>query len=500
MPEPAPRKHKVMDLTQGPISKTLLMFSLPVLGSSVLQSLNASINAIWVGRLLGENALTATANATLILLITLGVMFGTGMASTVLVGQAIGAKDLPRAKRVVGTGATFFVLTSLAMAIIGVSITDQVLHWMDTPPEARALAEDYLRVVFLAVPFMCSFAYLTMIQRGVGDARTPFRFMALASLLDVVFNPLLITGWGPFPELGIAGSATSMLLSQAIGLFSMLAYLYWRKAELRLTGGELHYLKPDSPILRTIVFKGLPMGGQMLVISSSAIVMMSMINAYGAQTAAAYAVAVQVWTYVQMPAMAIGAAVSSMAAHNVGAGKWDRVERSAHAGVMINVALTGGLVVLLYLLDPFVVDLFLPGQAASIAIAEHVNNIALWSFILFGVTFVLFGVVRSTGAVTPPLIILLISLLGVRIGFAKLLEPSWGQDAIWWSFPASMAVSASLAYAYYRWGGWRKARMHPHAPAREVEDAPDTGVGAPAIDAVVANEDAPELVSEAPKT
>lgn len=500
MPEPQRKGHKRIDLTEGPISRTLLMFSLPVLGSSVLQSLNASINAIWVGRLLGENALTATANATLILLITLGVMFGTGMASTILVGQAIGAKDVPRAKRVVGTGAAFFMLTSLAMAVIGFSITDRVLHWMGTPPEARALAEAYLRVVFLAVPFMCFFAYLTMVQRGVGDAKTPFRFMALAALLDVILNPLLITGSGPFPQLGIAGSATSMLLSQAIGLFSMLAYLYWRKAELRLTRGELHYLKPDGAILRTIVFKGLPMGAQMLVISSSAILMMAMINAYGAQTAAAYAVAVQVWTYVQMPAMAIGAAVSSMAAQNVGAGKWDRVERSAHAGVAINVALTGGLVLLLYFVDPFIVDLFLPGQAAAIAIAEHINTIALWSFILFGITFVLFGVVRSTGAVTPPLLILLVSLLGVRIGFAKLLAPVWGQDAIWWSFPVSMAVSASLAYAYYRWGGWRKARMHPHAPpAREVEDAPDTGVGAPAIDAEVANEEAPELASEAPK-
>jgi putative MATE family efflux protein len=365
--------------------------------------------------------------------------------------------------------------------------------------EARGFAEDYLRVVFLAMPFMCFFAYVVMVQRGVGDAKTPFRFMALAAFLDIVLNPLLITGWGPFPQLGIAGSATSMLLSQAIGLGAMLAYLYWRKADLRLTGGELHYLKPDGAIVRTIIFKGLPMGAQMLVISSSAIVMMSMINAYGAQTAAAYAVAVQVWTYVQMPAMAIGAAVSSMAAQNVGAKKWDRVERSAHSGVLINVLLTGGLVVVLYLLDPVIVELFLPGQAASVAIAEHINNVALWSFILFGVTFVLFGVVRSTGAVNPPLVILFISLLGVRVGFAKLLEPTLGADAIWWSFPVGSAVAVALAFAYYRWGGWRKARMGPAIPpAREVEDAPDTGVATPAIDAEVANEEAPELSTEAP--
>jgi Na+-driven multidrug efflux pump len=127
-----------MDLTEGPISRTLFLFSLPVLGSSLLQSLNGSINAIWVGRLLGVDALTATSNTTVILLLLLGVMFGLGMAATILVGQAMGAKDLPRAKKVVGTGAVFFLAISLAMAIVGFSASGRLLSWMGTPDEARA--------------------------------------------------------------------------------------------------------------------------------------------------------------------------------------------------------------------------------------------------------------------------------------------------------------------------------------------------------------------------
>jgi Na+-driven multidrug efflux pump len=159
-----------------------------------------------------------------------------------------------------------------------------------------------------------------------------------------------------------------------------------------------------------------------------------------------------------------------MAAQSVGAGRWDRVEGSASAGVLISVLLTGSAVAVLYVVDPYIVDLFLPERPNAAATAEHVNTIAGWSFVLFSVTFVLFGVVRATGAVTPPLIILMISLFGVRIGFAKFFEPVLGQDAIWWSFPVSMAVSASLALAYYRWGGWRTARMGPTAGV--VEDAP----------------------------
>ena len=457
---PTARKSPArMDLTQGPIAQTIFMFSLPVLGTSVLQSLNGSINTIWVGRLLGPEALTATTNATLILLFMLGTLFGLGMAATILVGQAIGGKDLPRAKKVFGTTATFFLGFALVIAVAGYLGSEQILRWMGTPDEARAMAEIYLRVIFLSMPFMALFALLVMVARGAGDARMPFIFTTLATLLDLVFNPVLISGFGPFPAMGIAGSATSLLLSQALGLGAMLAYMYWRKSDLRLTRDELRYLRPNGDLMRAIIVKGLPMGAQMMVISLSGLILMTMINGYGAETAAAYGVAFQLWAYVQMPAMAIGAAVSSMAAQSVGAKKWERVEQSAWAGIWINVLLTGSLVALLYIADPYILGLFLPGQANAIAIAEHVNSTASWSFILFGVTFVLFGVVRSTGAVLAPLLILVISLFGVRIGFAMLMQPAWGADAIWWSFPLSMTVSASLALAYYRWGGWRKARM-----------------------------------------
>src|SRR5262249_14010409 len=140
------------DLTQGPIARTLIMFSLPVLGTSVLQSLNGAINSIWVGRLIGPEALAATTNATLVLLILLGVMFGIGMASTILVGQAVGAQDLPRAKRVVGSTVIFILALSLAMAAAGYAGAAPLLRLMGTPAQVLPLAETYLRVVFLSLP------------------------------------------------------------------------------------------------------------------------------------------------------------------------------------------------------------------------------------------------------------------------------------------------------------------------------------------------------------
>ena len=467
-------------LTEGPIGRTLAAFALPVLGANVLQSLNGSVNAIWIGNLLGEAALTATSNANLVLFLLLGTVFGVSMAATILIGQAYGARDLDRAKCVVGTGATFFLAVSTLLAAAGWMLTPHILALLGTPAPALPYATDYLRIIFLAVPVMNAFSFLMAALRGAGDSRTPFYFMGLSVAIDVVLNPLLILGTGPLPALGIAGAATATLASQAISLVALLALLYRRRHPLLPRRDELGYFRPRPVLLRAIVGKGVPMGLQMVVISLAALVMMGLVNGYGVRTAAAYGVTAQLWTYIQMPALAIGAAVSSMAAQNVGAGRWDRVGRIAGTGVLFNLLLTGALVATLHLADRPALELFLPGDSGAIAIAEHINRTASWSFVLFGVTIVLFGVVRATGAAMPPLLILIVSLLVVRLPFASLLQERLGADAIWWSFPLGFATSALLAGLYYRFGGWRQARMTADVPA--TGEAPDTGIGVPAMD------------------
>jgi len=276
---------------------------------------------------------------------------------------------------------------------------------------------------------------------------------------------LLIFGIGPFPEMGIAGSATATLIANVIGLAAMLAWLRHRRHPLWINRTEKHVYLPDMAILRALIVKGVPMGLQMILISLAMILMISMVNAYGIDTTSAYGAALQLWTYVQMPAMAIGAACSSMAAQNVGAGLWDRVNATARTGVMFNFLMTGALILPIIVFDHSTLSLFLPADSAALANARHLNHIAVWSFLFFGVTFVVSGVVRATGAVVPPLLILGFALWGVRIPFAKLLQPTLGVDAIWWSFPISALAAMLMSVAYYRWGGWRKARM------LDVEDA-----------------------------
>ena len=487
-------KHS-RELIQGPITKTLLVFSLPVLGGNALQSLNGSVNQFWVSHTLGLSALTAIGNSNLVMMLMLGSIFGISMAANILVAQSVGHGDFKTVKKVMGTAVTFFVSLAVLIGAVGYLAAPSILTAMGTPAVARAEAIIYLRIVFLAMPFMCMFAFLQMAQRGAGDSKTPFYFMLLAIVLDITLNPMLIRGIGPFPKLGIAGSACSTLIGQGVSLTCLVVTLYRVKSPLVLRWSDLPLLKPDLAISSQLLLRGLPMGMQMFVMSTAAMVMMWFVNGYGAATAGAFTAASQVWTYVQMPGMALGASISSMTAQNIGAERWDRVSKIAVSGVLSSLVITGTITAIIYLLGDAPLHLFLPSASPAMTIARHINHTVLWSLTLFSITFALSGVVRATGAVFIPLAILAVSVWAIRVPFAMLLIPKWGPDAIWWSFPLGTIVSAVLSALYYRFGGWRKLRMlkFESEPGGE---ASDTGIGAPVMDVPIEDDEAEEAQAE----
>lgn len=430
----------------------------------MLQSLNASINAVFIGQLLGEEALAATTNAALVMFLLFSLVFGFGMAATILVGQHAGRRDTDAARRVIGSALGMFLVLSVVTVGAGWVFAPALLTALSTPADVYPLALGYLRVIFLGMPASYLTVLLMMSLRGFGDSLTPLYFMALAAVLDVALNPVFILGLGPAPALGIEGSAVATLISGTVATAAMIAFIYARDLPVRLRGAEWRYVLPDRALIGTIVAKGVPMGLQMIVISVSALAMIGLVNRQGTVTTAAYGAINQLWTYIQMPAMAVGAAVSAMVAQNIGAGRWDRVDRITQAGLWMNVAMTGGLLAIVTLIDRHILWLFLGSDTEAIAIAVRQNLIAGWSFILFGVSLVLSATVRANGAAVGPLVILTIAMFPVRFGFAYALEPSWRADAIWWSFPLGSLAAMLMTIAFYQHGGWRKERLVSAAP------------------------------------
>ena len=447
------------DLTTGSIGPALLAFAVPTLFSSVLQSLQGSINAIWVGRFLGEGALAATANANIIMFLLLSAVFGFGMAATVLVGQAFERHDVDGARRAFGSAVGLCFGLAAIVATLGWIFAPDILSALATPPEAFDLALTYLRVIFISIPPSLITLMIMMGLRGAGDSLTPLWFMIISVVLDSSLNPVFILGLGPIPRMGIAGAATATCIANLASLIALLAYMYRVDLPMRLRGRELRYLLPSPALLRVILAKGFPMGLQMIVMSASGLVMIGLVNREGLLTTAAFSASQQTWTYLQMPAMAIGGAVSAMAAQNIGAGRWDRVDRISRAGLLFNLLITGSMVLLLVGFDRPALALFLGANSPAIDVARHMQMIASWSYLIFGCTMVLFGTMRANGVVVWPLIILIVALFPVRLGVYFLGYPYIGVDALWYSFPIGSATSFLLAYAVFAHGGWKKVKL-----------------------------------------
>ncbi|CAM1656432.1 Multi antimicrobial extrusion protein [Bartonella choladocola] len=456
-----PHKKTIVltNLTEGPITRTLLLFAIPTLLSNVLQSLNGSINTIWVGRFLGESALAATANANIITFLLFALVFGFGMAATIMVGQSIGRKDLHRARQAFGASIGFCLFLSVVLAVLGWFFSPEILRFLATPADAFTLAEDYLRVIFLAAPANLLTVMMMMGLRGAGDSMTPLIFMCVNVVLDIIFNPVLILGLWIFPKMGIAGAAASTSVSGYLALVAMIVYIYVKKLPLRLKGRELTYIWPDFSLMRFIVLKGFPMSLQMVIIATSGLVMIGLVNQEGVSTIAAYNIMQQLWTYLQMPSMAVGAAVSAMVAQNIGAGRWNRISKTTWIGCAATFVMTAILLGLLLIFDRPVIILFLGNDSAAVPMAQHIQAIASWSFLFFGLAMVLFSTVRANGAVLVPLICLFIAVYPVRLGFYYMFYGSIKADAIWWSFTVGAFASLILALSYYLSGTWKKQKV-----------------------------------------
>jgi putative MATE family efflux protein len=446
------------DLTQGPVGKTLLMFTLPTLGSNVLQALNGSISAIYVGKFLGENAFAAAGIATMVIMLIFASVMGLAMAATIMVGQAMGRRDYAEVRHTVGATAGVFILISLAIALLGGLLVPPILRLLATPQAAFEFATSFLRVVFFGVPVMFLMVLLQSALRGVGDAVTPLWTTILNLILSLILNPIFILGLGPVPAMGLPGAAWAGVVTNIICLGFMIFRIYMLDLPIRLRGSEFRMLWPDWAHIKPVLTIGLPMGLSMIIMSMAGLVMVGLINREGVDTVAAYNACNQLWSYIQMPAFSVGSAVSAMAAQNLGAGRWDRIGQLARTGVLVNVVMTGVLVMITLLGGHFLLGLFLPSGSRAVAIGEHINLMIGWTFIPMGISMVMSSIVRANGAIVVPFLILIISVIFVRMSVGFGLYPTYGSDAIWWAFMASGTSSAAMSVIYYLQGGWRKIK------------------------------------------
>lgn len=443
-------------LLDGRIIPTLIYFALPLVGTNLMHSIAGAYMAGWVGHVIGPNGLTAVVVVNvLVWFMLVSAIMGIASASSILIAQAYASGRHRQLKAITGNSVCFVVVGSVVMSLFGWFGSPILIDWISTPEEARALAITFLRATALSILTVFPLVFMTIMIRGVGDSKTPFRFTMFWIGLSMLAQPVFLTGALGVPALGMEGVAHANTAAAGIALVALLIYLRWSRHPLMLLGPDLRFLLPDPKTLKLLMMRGLPMGVEGVLISGVYLVLLSMVNRYGAATSAGYGAATQLWGFIQMPIGALSASVAAMASQNIGAGQWSRVRELALKAGLLGAGITSGGVLLVYALGEVLLGVFLPEGGDALRMALRINLLVLWSWIPLAITMVLFGIVRANGAMMPPTLIMVGTLWVVRLPFAEVFQRQLGADAIWLSFPVGTIMCAVLACVYYRFGRWK---------------------------------------------
>ncbi|PEQ48434.1 MATE family efflux transporter [Bacillus cereus] len=450
--------HK-LESESKPIWKSMSMFLVPLLLSNVLQSIGQLFGMVVVGRWLGVNDLAAISAFFPLFFLLVSFVIGIGSGSSILIGQAFGAKNEDRLKAIVGTTLTFTFIIGVVLAIIGSIFAMDIMRLMGTPENIIEISVHYARILFISMPVLFLYFAYTTFMRGTGDSKTPFYFLIVSTALNMILLPVLIFGWLGAPKLDVYGAAYASVISTVITFIVMLVYLKKKNHPLQLDSTVRKYLRMDGELLKLLLRLGIPASINMILVSLSEIAVIAFVNRYGSDATAAYGVVNQVASYVQMPAVSLGITVSIFAAQSIGANQFDRLQKVVKAGIIMNYVIGGVLISLIYLFSRDILSLFLTSQT-TIEIAHSLVMITLWSYLIFGHAQIISATMRASGTVLWPTVIGVVSIWVVEVPVAYYLSyhTSLGIEGIWIGYPAAFIVSLLLQYAYYKLS-WQKKRI-----------------------------------------
>lgn len=448
-------KEKSLDILDPnkPIWKPLVVFLIPLMLSNALQSLGGTISAIIMGRGLGEEALAAASAVFPVTFFLISIVIGIGSASSILIGQAYGGKEMDRLKQTVHTSLKFSFLLGLVMATIGLLFARPLLEMMGTPEVIIDSSVEFAQIMFAFLPIQFIYINYTTFLRGTGDSKTPFYFLIISTVLNITLTPFLSLGWAGFPELGLRGVAIASVLSITVTLILLMADLKRKKHILMVDQTFFTKLTWDGQILKLLLKIGIPTSVQMIFVSLSAVAVVVLINGYGEKATAAYGAVMQVITYVQFPAMSLGMAVGIFGSQIIGAGAINRLKSLFTSSILLNYMIGIVLVSLVYLFSSVILSWFLV-EPSTLSLAKEILYIVLWSYMIFGHAAIISGLMRSSGTVFWPTLIGIIAIWGVQVPCAYLLSGIYGLNGVWMAYPIAFTFNMIVQYAYYRFF-WR---------------------------------------------
>jgi len=452
-----------IDMTQGKPWHKLLLFTLPLLVGNVFQQLFSTVDAIFLGRYVGDHALAAVGSVLSIFFLIMVLMMGISMGAGVMVAQYFGAKKREDLSYTIGTCITLTAILGAFLMAVGPFLTRPLLVFLSTPPEIIDYSVTYINVLLIGVLGMSYFNMLSGILRGVGDAFSPLLYLAFCSLLNIGLNYLFVGlfGWG------VMGAAVGTVMAQSLSAFLCLRKLMQMRDLFEL---RLLHLRPRKKYVNQILKLGLPTGLSQAIFSIAMMIIQPLANGFGYTFLAANIIVIKVDGFVMMPNFSFGNAMTVYAGQNMGANKIDRVSQGTKQCVVMALAMAAIMVAIILSFGRNIAGLFTQTPEVLEMSVRFLRILAV-GYMAFSVNMVFWGTIRGAGDAMTPMYASLINTALVRVPMAYLLVFLIGEpEALIYSLLISWVSISTLSVIAYRIGRWRTKGLVRAKAGGEGED------------------------------
>ena len=433
------------NLTQGPITKTLVFFALPMIGGNMLQQLYNIADTLIVGRFIGSGALAAVGSSYTLMTFLTSILLGLCMGSGAVFSIRYGEGDMEKLHE--SLGASFVLILAVA-AVLNLAVfllIDPIMYLLQVPEEIYAMMREYLWVIFWGILATFLYNYFACLLRAVGNSVAPLIFLAVSSVMNIVLDLWFVLGF----HWGVAGAAFATVLSQYVSGIGLAVYTYWKTPEFHI---RLKYLRPRLAMLREIAQFSFLTSVQQSVMNLGILMVQGLVNSFGTVIMAAFAAAVKIDSFAYMPAQEFGNAFSTFVAQNYGAGKTDRIKEGIKKAVMMSVAFCLVISLLVFIFARPLMMIFVdPSETEILAAGVEYLRIEGAFYCGIGCLFLLYGLYRAIKR--PGMSVLLtIFSLGTRVVLAYILSAVdfIGVTGIWWSVPIGWALADFVGFLYYK--------------------------------------------------
>ncbi len=441
----------INDLTEGNLTRQLIVFSIPFMLSNLLQSLYSIIDMVIVGQFVGSVGLSSVSVGGQIISFFTWLGIGYATAGQVMIGQYVGTHDLKGVERTIGTLFTLMLSAAVVLGAIGIALADPVLRVMNTPDEAFAGARSYMCTCCAGMIFTFGYNIVSSILRGMGESTRPFIFIAIAAVTNLVLDLLFVAvfHWSVF------GAALATIIGQAVSFIISIIYLYIRREQFGFDFRPASF-RPHGPTAANLTRLGAPMALQSAAISLSCMFTSACVNAYGVAASAITGVGTKLMDLSNVVTRAISNAGATVVAQNMGAKKYDRVKKYVRVSFVLCVVTMGAFGLVCGLFPEWVIGLF-DSDPATLALAPRYMVTLLVGFGANALMTPYYAVINGIGCASLSFVIGILDGVVGRIGIALLLGRALGMglDGYWYGQQLAGYVTAICSAAYYYTGRWK---------------------------------------------